>query len=116
MSRRRWNVRDAHQLYVMVAVRCGRPARRDPETDDATPCGGDLGNAFQYRDQHPRAGESVPDARDGALSPRPGGGHTWDLGLCSLCGASPQRRWEDIVDTLDQLDERGRWREVLYIT
>jgi hypothetical protein len=99
----------------MLAFRCGRPAGLDPETGDVTPCAGDLGNAFQFRDQDPRAGESVLDGRAGTRSPRPGGGYTCVLGPCPRCGASPQRRWEDIVDTLDQLDERGRWREVLYI-
>jgi hypothetical protein len=112
MSRRR-DVRP-HQLHVKLTLKCGRPLGTGGAENDEV-CGGDLGAAFQFRDQHPRAGQSVFDGRDGVLTPRPDGGDTWAPGRCRRCGASPQRRWEDIVRLLDQLDERGRWHDVHHI-
>jgi hypothetical protein len=96
MSRRR-NARP-HRLHVEVEFRCAN-------------CDASIGSAFQYRDQHPRSGESVVDARAGRLVDRPQGGQKL-LAHCSACGARPQRLWSDIVSHLDRLDHRDSWRQV----
>lgn len=78
------------QLFVAVRLVCQK-------------CGTEITQAYQFRGQHPRAGQSHLDARGAELRAAPNGSMRVTA-TCGKCGSKPVLRWQRVLDALEVLD------------